>query len=95
MIWVDAMVIPANAAHPCTAHAFIDFLLDPLHGAALADFNWCATPNTVAKYLMDPEILSDPAIYPPQEVAERLEFLVDLGSEIDALYAEVFADAHG
>lgn len=95
VIWVDAMVIPADARHPCTAHTFINFLLDPMHGAALADFNWCATPNAVATYLMDPEILNDPAIYPPQEVMDRLEFLVDLGPEIDALYTEVFAAARG
>jgi spermidine/putrescine-binding protein len=95
VIWVDAMVVPANAAHPCTAHTFINFLLDPLHGAALADFNWCATPNAVAKYLMDAEILNDPAIYPPQEVADRLEFLVNLGTEVEALYEEVFAEARG
>ncbi len=44
---------------------------------------------------MDPEILDDPAIYPPREVMDRLEFLVDLGPEIDALYAEVFAAARG
>jgi spermidine/putrescine-binding protein len=95
VIWVDAMVIPADARHPCTAHTFINFLLDPLHGAALADFNWCATPNAVAEYLMDPDILDDPAIYPPQEVMDRLEFLVDLGPEIEALYAEAFAAARG
>jgi len=95
VIWVDAMVIPADARHPCTAHTFINFLLDPVHGAALADFNWCATPNAVAKYLMDPEILNDPAIYPPQEIYDRLEYLEDLGPEIEALYAEVFAEARG
>jgi spermidine/putrescine-binding protein len=95
VIWVDAMVIPADARHPCTAHTFINFLLDPLHGAALADFNWCATPNAVAAYLMSPEIVGDPAIYPPPEVAGRLEFLVDLGPAVDALYTEVFEAAKG
>jgi spermidine/putrescine transport system substrate-binding protein len=28
VLWVDTMAIPANAPHPCTAHAFINFLLD-------------------------------------------------------------------
>ncbi len=27
-LWVDNMAIPAVAEHPCTAHAFIDFILD-------------------------------------------------------------------
>lgn len=95
VLWVDAMVVPAGAAHPCTAHAFIDFILRPTIGAELADYNRYGTPNAAAKYLVDPELLSDPAIYPPQEVADRLEFLIDLGPEVDALYAEVFAEARG
>ena len=56
-------------------------------GAELADFNRYATPNAAAEYLVDPEILADPAINPPPEVFERLEFLADLGPEIEALYA--------
>ena len=47
------------------------------------------------EYLVDPEILADPAINPPPEVFERLEFLADLGPEVEALYDEVFADARG
>ena len=95
MLWVDAMAVPANAPHPCTAHTFIDFILRPLVGAELTDFNRCGTPNAAAEYLVDPEILADPAINPPPEVFARLEFLVDLGPEIEALYDQVFAAARG
>ncbi len=95
VLWVDAMAVPANAPHPCTAHTFIDFILRPLVGAELTDFNRYGTPNAAAEYLVDPEILADPAINPPPEVFARLEFLVDLGPEIEALYDQVFADARG
>jgi spermidine/putrescine transport system substrate-binding protein len=95
VLWVDAMAVPANAPHPCTAHTFIDYILRPLVGAELAEFNGYGTPNAAAEYLVDPEILADPAINPPPEVFERLEFIADLGPEIEALYAQVFADARG
>jgi spermidine/putrescine transport system substrate-binding protein len=95
VLWMDAMVVPVNAPHPCTAHTFINYILRPLVGAALADFNGYATPNAAAEYLVDPEIQADPAINPPPEVFERLEFIADLGPEIEALYAQVFAEARG
>jgi spermidine/putrescine-binding protein len=94
VLWVDAMVVPADAPHPCTAHAFINFILDPVNGAELANYTRYATPNAVAKYLVRPEILADETIYPPPEVSDRLEFIVDLG-EVNALYEQVFAEVRG
>ncbi len=95
VLWVDAMVVPVNAPHPCTAHTFINYLLGPIAGAELADYNRYGTPNGAARFLVDTEILEDPAIYPPPEVFARLEFIADLGPEIDALYEQVFAEARG
>lgn len=94
VLWVDAMVVPADARHPCTAHAFINFILDPVNGAELANYSRYGSPNAVAKYLVRPEILADEAIYPPPEVFDRLEFIIDLG-EVNGLYEEVFAEVRG
>ena len=94
VLWVDTMAIPANAPHPCTAHAFINFLLDAENGAELTNYNWYGSPNAAAEEFIWPEILEDPAIYPPPEVMERLEFIADLG-ELNALYETVFTEARG
>jgi spermidine/putrescine transport system substrate-binding protein len=92
VLWVDAMAVPANAPHPCTAHAFINFILDPVNGAELANFTHFASPNAVAEYWIWPEIKWDPSIYPPPEVFDRLEFIVDLG-DVNQIYEQVFAEA--
>jgi spermidine/putrescine-binding protein len=88
--WVDAMVIASGAEHPCSAHAFMDFLLDPEHGAQLSEWNSYASPNAAATELIDPALLEDPAVYPPPEVEARLEFIDDVGPATD-LYTRTFA----
>ncbi len=94
VLWVDTMAIPTNAPHPCTAHAFINFLLDAENGAELTNYNWYGSPNAAAEEYIWPEILEDESIYPPAEVIERLEFIADLG-EINALYERLFTEARG
>ena len=49
-------------------------------------------PNRGAHEYLDPEVLSDPAIYPPQDVMERMEWIEDLGElapVVDRLWTEV------
>ena len=43
-----------DAPHPCTAHAFINFLLDAENGAALTNWNYYASPNAAAEEFIDP-----------------------------------------
>ncbi|KAA0233554.1 MAG: Spermidine/putrescine-binding periplasmic protein [Acidimicrobiales bacterium] len=92
--WVDNMAILADAPHPCTAHTFVDFMLDAENGAALTNFNFYASPNAAAEEFIDPEILEDPAIYPPEEVVANLEFIEDTG-DFETQYSDAFTQAKG
>jgi spermidine/putrescine-binding protein len=92
--WVDAMAILADAPHPCTAHTFINFIMNARNGAQLTNWVFYASPNAAAEEFIDPEILEDPAIYPPPEVEENLEFLEDTG-DTETLYSELFSEATG
>lgn len=92
--WVDTMAIPKGAPHPCTAHTFINFLLDAENGAALSNWNYYASPNAAAEELIDPEILEDPAIYPDEELSERLEFIEDTG-DFEIEYTDALTRARG
>lgn len=92
VVWVDNMAIPTTADAVCTAHAFIDFLLEPENGAALTNFNFYASPNAAAEAFIDEEILTDEAIYPPPEVMEKLEFLEDV-VDMATYYADAFIQA--
>jgi len=80
---IDAAAIPADAPHPENALKFIDFLLQPEIIAAVSDTTGYANAVPAAKPLMKQEIVSDPVIYPPQDVVAK-EFQVppaDLAKE--------------
>ncbi len=89
--WVDNMAIPTTAEAVCTAHTFINFIFDAANGAQLSEWNYYASPNAKANELIDPEILSDPAVYPTPETFEKLEFLADLG-DFATNYADAFTE---
>jgi spermidine/putrescine-binding protein len=90
--WVDTMAVLADAPHPCTAHAFINFILDAENGAQLTNWNFYGSPNEAAEEFIDAEILEDPAIYPPENVLDNLQFLEDTG-ETETLYTDLFTEA--
>ncbi len=78
-IWVDNFTVCAQAPHPELAEEFIAFLHQPKIAAKLSNVLQYATPNRDARPFVDPEILKNPAVYPPDAVISRLEFLQDLG----------------
>ena len=92
--WVDTMAIPTTVAHPCTAHTFINYMLDAENGGELTNFNYYASPNAAAEEFIYEEILEDPSIYPVPETMAILEFFVDLG-EFNNYYADAFTKAKG
>ncbi len=90
--WVDNMAILADAPHPCTAHAFINFILDARNGAQLTNWNYFGSPNVAAEEFIEPDVLEDPAIYPPPDVLSNLEFIENVG-ETERLYTDLFTEA--
>jgi spermidine/putrescine-binding protein len=91
-VWTDNMAIPANAEHPCTAHAFINFLLDAENGATLTNWNYYASPNEASEEFIDPEILEDEAVYPSDETFANLVVIEDTG-DFEINYTDFFAQA--
>jgi len=73
LMWFDTLAIPADAAHPNNAHAFIDYLLRPDVAAANSNYVNYATANTEALALVNDELRDDTGIYPTPEVKERLQ----------------------
>ena len=90
--WVDNMAVPKDAPHPCTAHTFINFLLDAENGAALTNWNYYASPNAASVEFIDAEVLEDPVVYP--EDTSTLEFIADTG-EFETNYSDAFTAAKG
>jgi spermidine/putrescine transport system substrate-binding protein len=88
-IWLDNLVILANAPHKELAEKFLNFCLDPDVAARISNFTQFSTPNLTARAKIQPELLNNPAIYPPPEVMAKLEFLNDLGANL-RLYDEIW-----
>jgi len=88
-IWLDSLVILANAPHKELAEKFLNFCLDPDVAARISNFTQFSTPNLAARPKIQPELLRNPAIYPPPEVMAKLEFLNDLGANL-RLYDEIW-----
>ena len=73
LFWMDGWVLMADAPHPNAAYAWFDFIERPDRQAADSIYVGYGTPNVEAKKLMPPEMLNDPAIYPPADVMAKLE----------------------
>ena len=73
LFWMDTWVMLADAPHPNAAYAWLDFIQRPEIQAEETNFNLYATCNDAAKEFVDPEILNNPAIFPPEDVVANLE----------------------
>lgn len=93
-LWTDNMAVPAEAEHPCTAHTFINFIMDAENGAQLTNWTYYASPNAAAEESILAEILEDPAIYPDDDTFIRLEAIEDTGDE-EIKFTDFFNIARG
>lgn len=78
-MYLDSLVIPKGAPHIDLAHEFINFTLRPEISANISNYVWYPNANEASHRYLDPQMLNDPAIYPPSEIMAKLEFLVPLG----------------
>jgi spermidine/putrescine-binding protein len=90
-LWIDNMVVPISAEHPCTAFTFINFLLDAENGAALTNFNFYGSPNAAALEFVEPEVVE---FYAATEEAANLEVIQDTG-DYEINFTDYLAIAKG
>jgi spermidine/putrescine transport system substrate-binding protein len=90
-IWQDNLAVPVGAPNPYTAMVFINYLNDPEIAAQNAEWVGYGTPNAASKEFIDPDVLADEGIYPPPEVATRLQWIEDVGDALE-LYDRVWTE---
>lgn len=93
--WIDNMAIPFDAPHPCTAHTFINWLLDGEQGAALSNWNYYGTPNKASIDLLDEELnefLTSPEVLVGG--LDSVESIADTG-DFELNYSDAFTRAKG
>lgn len=70
--WFDLMAIPVDAPNPDAAHKFINFVMDAQITADITNYVWYGNANKASMPLVDPEITSDPGIFPTDEAKAKL-----------------------
>lgn len=92
VIWVDNFAIPKNAPHKDTAYVFINFLLRPDIGKAIALYTHFPTTNLSALKLLPPDIRNNPVVYPSKEILRHGQFQTDLSEESLRLYEKYWEE---
>ena len=70
--WFDMLAIPVDAPHADNAHTFINFIMDAQITADITNYVWYANGNAASMPLVDPEITSDPGIFPTDAASAGL-----------------------
>lgn len=88
---IDSMVIPADAAHPGNAHAFIDFYMHPEIAAYVAMWQGYINPNAAADALIDPDFAALGCFDIPEDLLAKAEYVEDLG-EGESLFQDAWTN---
>ncbi|RAH97690.1 spermidine/putrescine ABC transporter substrate-binding protein PotF [Acuticoccus sediminis] len=72
MMWFDMMAIPADAPNKDNALTFLNYIMKPEVIAKATNYVNYANANKASQEFVDEAVLDDPAVYPPQEVVEKL-----------------------
>jgi spermidine/putrescine transport system substrate-binding protein len=91
ILWGDNFVIPANSPNKRTAELFLNFLLRAEIGAQIANELYYANANEAARALIDPSVLNDPLVFPPEDALHNAEILLPLSPEGQALHDDIWA----
>jgi spermidine/putrescine transport system substrate-binding protein len=73
--WVDSYCIPEGAKNPDAAYAWIDFVYDPKINAQETEYTYYgpAVKKALLRGHLDREILTNPFVYPPERLLDKLE----------------------
>jgi spermidine/putrescine transport system substrate-binding protein len=82
ILWMDSLVIPANARHVDNAHTFIDFILRPEIAAQISEEIGYASPNQAAVATLDEEVRNNRTVYPTEADLKNAEYQTDVGDAI-------------
>lgn len=72
MLFIDNLVIPANASRPDLAHRFIDYLMQPQVIAQITAETLYPNGNADSAQFIDSALLQQPGLYPDQDTKRRL-----------------------
>lgn len=93
IVWMDVMVIPANAQNKYTAEVFIDYMLRPEVSKLLTEDYPYGNPNTKAVELLDEDLKNSPGLNLPEEDIEKAVWTEPLDEKRTEIMNRLFQEA--
>ena len=81
-IWTDCLAILRSSPRQALAMDFINYLLDADVAIATSNRLLFASANRLVKDRVDSVVRMNPAVYPPEDAIERMEWMIDVGDAI-------------
>ncbi len=72
LLWFDMMAMPKDAPNPDNAHTFMNYIMKPEVIAKASNFVTYPNGNREGMKLVDPEVASDPNLFPTPETKAKL-----------------------
>lgn len=91
LMWLDIMTIPKDARHADAAYKLLNHLLKPEIMAKNSDLVAYANPVPESWDKIKPEVRNDPAIFPPEEIAQKLFVLSPHGQKVSRVITRSWA----
>ena len=98
MLWTDNSMIPNGAQHKNGAEKLIDWYYVPENAALVEDYVNYICPckgADVALKKIDPEVATNPLIFPPDSITQKLHIFGALNEDDEAYFNQQFAKVLG
>jgi spermidine/putrescine transport system substrate-binding protein len=90
ILWMDSFIIPANANNPLGAELFLNFILQPEIAAQIINESYYPMAVDGADQFVNPDILSDPVIFPDSAQILKGEFTQAILPELRGIYDDIW-----
>lgn len=90
LLWLESLVIPVTSTNQAGGELFINYMLRPEVAAQFVNETFFAVTIEAASKAIDADILSDPVVYPTDEMLVNAEIVFPLSPESKELYDDVW-----
>jgi spermidine/putrescine-binding protein len=90
ILWSESYLIPANSPSRYTAEVFINFLLRPDISARLVNETFYANANEAARSLIDPALLNNPIVFPPEDALQNAEIVLPFSPTQQQIFDDIW-----
>jgi putrescine transport system substrate-binding protein len=91
-LWFDMVAMPVDAPNEKAGYAFMNYLLRPEVMASISNHVRYANGNEKADALIDPELRTNPAVYPDADTMERLFPLQVVAEDLEVLRNKLWSE---